>query len=117
MSDGPRPVPLLGDISLEYVQRIEHALDGGFLATRIAGLPGELQQRAGRPSHRIRIRGVLFGETAAADLKKLQDAAAAGAELTFAADITTAVDLKQVVITSFRCADSAGHPGRFGYEL
>ena len=38
-------VPLLGEISLPHVQRIEHRFDGGFERVRVAGLPGELIQR------------------------------------------------------------------------
>ena len=114
---GERPIPLLGDIALEFVQRMEHSLDGGFVATRISGLPGELQQRSGRPSHRIRIGGVLLGEKAAADLGKLQTAAETGAELTFAADIASALELQQVVITGFRAVELAGHTRRFSYAL
>lgn len=112
-----RPIPLLGDVSLEFVQTIEHALDGGFASTRIANLPGELQQRAGRPSHRIRISGVLFGETAANDLSSLQTAAATGEELTFAADITTALDLQKVVITGLHAVELAGERGRYAYQV
>lgn len=112
-----RPIPLLGDVSLEFVQRIEHSLDGGFASTRIANLPGELQQRSGRPSHRIYIAGLLFGESAADQLSSLQSAAADGAELTFAADITTALDLQKVVITGFRAVEIAAGPSRFAYEL
>jgi hypothetical protein len=112
----PRSVPLLGDISLEFIQRMEHSLDGILAATRVSGLNGELQQHSGRPSHRILIRGVLYGEDAADTLSKLQSAAQTGNELTFSADITTALDLQKVVITSFRAVESAGHPGRFSYE-
>ena len=112
-----RPIPLLGDLSLEFVQRIEHSLDGGFTSTRIANLSGELQQRSGRPSHRIYIAGLLFGDSAADQLSSVQTAAAEGAELTFAADITTALDLQRVVITSFRATEVAGEPRRFAYEV
>jgi len=115
MSD--RPMPLVGDIALEAVQLIEHAQDGGFVATRIAGLPGELQQRLARPSHRIRIAGVLFGDDALDKLGKLQQAAEAGDELSFAADITTALDLKKIVVTSFWAQAEAGVPDRYAYEL
>ena len=110
-------MPLLGDVSLELVQRIEHRLDGGFVATRIAGLEGELQQRVGRPSHRIDIVGVLAGEGAADDLGKLQQAATGGEETTFSSDITTALDLQKVVVDSIHAEQLAGYPDRFRYSL
>jgi len=113
----PRPVPLLGDISLAFVQQIEHTLAGGFVSTRIAGLAGELQQRSGRPSHRIQMAGVLFGTEATDQLKTLQDAATNGEELPFSSDITKALNLQRVVITSFRVIEMAGQPDRFLYEL
>lgn len=112
-----RPTPLLGDVSLQYVQTIEHHLDGGFRATSVIGLPGELQQRAARPSHRIRLTGVLFDASAGDDLAKLQDAAGAGAELTFSADIATALDLQKVVITQFGARAEAGRPDWISYDL
>jgi hypothetical protein len=115
--NGTRPVPLLGAITLQYVQTMAHALAGGFAATRIAGLAGEVQQRTGRPSHRIEITGVLFGEKTADDLKALQAAASEGTELTFAADISTALDLQRVVITSFRAVEVAGQPHHVRYEI
>jgi hypothetical protein len=112
-----RPVPLLGGVSLELVQRIEHSLDGGFSATPIAGLPGELQQRTSRRSHRVHIAGVLAGDKARDELKKLQDAAAAGGELDFSSDITSALDLQKVVIAEIRTVEAAGEPNRFLYSL
>ncbi len=112
-----RPVPLLGDVSLEFVQRIEHSLDGGFVANRIAGLEGELQQRAGRLSHRIRISGLVFGDKAKDDLAKVQNLAKTGDEVTFSADITSALDLQKVVVTAFRAVELAGEANRFQYEL
>jgi hypothetical protein len=112
-----RPIPLLGEISLQYVQHIEHSLDAGFASSRIAGLEGELQQRSGRPSHYIRIEGVLIGETTRDDLGTLQTAAQTGEELTFAADITSALDLQKVVIRSLQDFESAGRPNQIQYRL
>jgi hypothetical protein len=112
-----RPIPLLGDISLQYVQHVEHSLDAGFASSRIAGLEGELQQRSGRPSHHIRIEGVLIGETTRDDLGTLQTAAQTGAELTFAADITSALDLQKVVIRSLQDYESAGRPNQIHYHI
>lgn len=112
-----RPIPLLGDISLSYVQHIDHSLDAGFTPTRIAGLNGELQQRSGRPSHHIRIAGLLIGDSAHDDLGKLQTAAQAGSELTFSADITSALDLQKVVIRSFHGQEKAGQPNCIPYVV
>jgi hypothetical protein len=112
-----RPIPLLGDVPLEVVQSIEHLLDAGFVATPIAGLEGELHQRAARGSHRIAVRGMLLGEGAADALAKLQEAAAAGEEVSFAADIAAALELEQVVIESFHATEDAGRPGTYHYDL
>jgi hypothetical protein len=110
-------VPLLGDISLQYVQRIEHSLDGGFAPTRIPGLAGTLQQNIGRLSHEILIAGILFGSEAPGQLETLQQAVAANEELTFAANITSALELQKVVITRFRAVEVAGRPNTYHYEI
>jgi len=112
-----RPIPLLGDISLEFVQRIEHSLDAGWAPTRVQGLDGDVQQRSGRPSHQVRISGVLIGEGARDALGKLQAAAKTGEELTFTSDITSALDLQKVVIQRFRAEEMAGRPNRIQYDL
>jgi hypothetical protein len=116
MSDG-RSTPLLGDIPLEAVQSVEHALDGGFVPLRVAGLAGELQQRLARPSHRIHLSGILIGDDARQQIGRLQSAAAAGDELTFAADIVTALDLTRVAIDEFWARETAGAPGRYEYRI
>ncbi len=110
-------VPLLGDISLQSIQRIDHRLDGGFDPIRIPGLAGELQQRIGRLSHEIFLTGTLFGAEAAGQLETLQQAAAAGDELTFAADITSALELQKVVITRFRAVEVAAQPHTWFFEI
>jgi hypothetical protein len=109
--------PIVGGITLTAVQRIDHVVDGGFAAVSIPGLDGDVLQRAGRGSHGIRIQGVLRGETAADDLAALQAAAVAGEETPFAADISTALELQQVVITDFRAREVAGFDEVVTYEL
>jgi hypothetical protein len=99
------------------VLRLEHSLNTGYASTRIAGLQGELQQRSGRPSHRFAIFGVLSGSEAADQIQTLQKAATADEELTFSADIATALDLQKVVITRFRVVELAGRPNFFDYEI
>lgn len=115
--DNQRSIPLLGDISLNYVQHIQQSIHGGFISTSIPGLSGQLQMRSGRPSHEIHIRGILFGEDAAGDLESIQLAAQTGEELTFSSDITSALDFQHVVITSFNAWEEAAMPHRFTYEI
>lgn len=110
-------MPLLADVALTSVQRIDQAIDGRLTPVPVLSLDGDVHQRSARGSHRIRILGLLHGETMADDLATLQETASAGAEVTFAADIVTALDLQQVVITSFRATAQAGRPGEVAYEL
>ena len=110
-------VPLLGDISLQYVQSIEHSLDGGYTATRILGLAGQLQQNTGRLSHQVFITGTLFGSEATSQLESLQQTATSGEELTFAANIVSALELQKVVISQFRAVESAAQPNIWQYEI
>src|SRR3954465_6664499 len=112
-----RPIPLIGDIPLHAVQTISHQLDTGFAPVRIAGLDGEVQQRAGRPSHRFLIEGLLLGDGAKDALGKLQSAAASGEELTFAADISSALDLSKVVLGGRAAEKPPGRAERIAYRL
>lgn len=112
-----RPMPLVGDIPLTSVQQIDHVMNGGFERIAIPGLDGDVLQRAGRGSHTIWIRGVITGDTALSDLGKLQQLAADGSEVSFTADITTALELAQVVVTDLRAWAVAGTVAHVGYEL
>lgn len=116
-SSSPRSIPLLGDIALTAVQSLTHELEAGFRPIPVVGLAGEVQQQVGRSSHVIRITGLLHGETAADDLAALQQAASDGTTLTFAADIVSALELQDVVITALRAQAVAGRPGETAYEL
>lgn len=112
-----RPMPLLGDVALTAVQRVEQGLDAGFHDVPVLGLPGHAQQRSGRPSVRISVLGVLHGETALDDLATLQTLATSGDETSFATDIVTALDLQQVVVTRFAASEEAGRPGVVAFSL
>jgi hypothetical protein len=110
-------MPLVGDIALSSVQQIDHAMSAGFQPIAVPGLDGDVLQRAGRGSHGIWIRGVLSGDTAMADLGKLQKLAAAGTEVPFSTDITVALELEQVVIADLRAHAVAGTTKLVGYDL
>ena len=113
----PAALPLIGDLTLSAVQQIDHTLDAGFVRVGVPGLDGDVLQRAGRGSHTMWIRGVFSGDTALDDLGALQLMAAAGDEVTFSADITSALELEQVVVADLRAQVVAGTQNLVGYEI
>jgi phage protein U len=111
------PVPMIDDIELKAVQVIRQETDQDFVRQKIAGLPGTLHQRLGRGSHRVLLSGMLMPDTATADLEKLQKKAAAGEEVTFTADIATALTIDKMVIESFRAEQQIGPAGQIAYSI
>ena len=111
------PAPMIDDIELRAVQVIRQETDQDFVRQKIAGLPGTLHQRLGRRSHRVLLSGVLLPETATADLEKLQKKAEAGEEVTFTADITTALTIDKMVIEAFNAEQHVGPAGQVAYSI
>lgn len=108
---------MIGDIELKAVHWIRQEIDQGLAPQRIPGLEGTLQQRLGRHSHRVALAGLLLVDTSAADLKTLQEKAASGEEVTFTADITTALTVEHMVIESFAAEQVAGRPDQYAYTI
>jgi len=111
------PVPMIDDVELKAVQAIRQESDQDFVRQRIAGLDGTLHQKLGRGSHRVVLSGVLLPGSAEDDLKKLQTKAASGEEVTFTADITTALNIEKMVIESFRAEQQVGPQGQVAYTI
>lgn len=110
-------IPMIDDIELKAVQGIWQETDAGFVPLRVPGLPGTVHQNVSRRSHRVLLRGVLLPDTAVDDLGKLQKKAAAGEEVTFTADITTALEIQKMVIEWFRAGQQVGQTGQTTYEI
>lgn len=108
---------MIDDVELGAVQWLRQETEQGFARQRVAGLDGTLHQKVGRHSHRVVLTGVLLPATAPDDLAALQGKVAAGAEVTFAADITTALEVDRMVIESFAAEQMPGSPGQFAYTL
>jgi len=108
---------MIDDVELKAVQHVRQETDQGFVQQRIAGLDGTLHQKIGRRSHRVELTGFLLPGTATDDLKKLQEKASAGAEVTFAADITTALSIEKMVIERFVAEQGVGPAGQIGYQI
>jgi hypothetical protein len=112
-----RAVPMIGDLELDVVEWMRQLTRQRTLSVPVAGLAGDVQQRLGRASHEIEIAGVLLGEGVADRLGELQDKAGTGEEVTFTADITTALELDKVVVLAAAFEEEAGRPGRYRYRL
>jgi phage protein U len=110
-------VPMIDDVELKAVQWIRQQTDQGFAEQRVVGLAGSVHQRLGRRSHRVLLAGVLVPETAAGDLEALQTKAAAGEEVTFTADIATALAVEHMVIESFSAEQVVGAGARYAYTI
>jgi hypothetical protein len=111
------PTPMLDDIELKAVQVIRQEIEQGYRRRRIAGLDGTLHEHLGRRSHRVVIGGLLLADTAADDLAGLQKKAASGEEVTFTADIASALDIEKMVIESFAAEQVVGPAGQTAYAI
>ncbi len=111
-----RPIPMVADVALDAVSSIRQRTVNRITAVPVADLPGDVQQSLGRGSYEIEIAGVLVTD-ARAQLEELQGKAAEGAEVPFTADITTALELDQVIIVEAEFSESAGRPDRYVYRL
>jgi len=111
------PSPMIDDLELKAVQVLRQETRPDFARQRIAGLEGTLHQRLGRGSHRVLIAGLLVPETAVADLETLQKKAASGEEVTFTADITTALEVEKMVIEHLEAEQRVGPGKQTAYRL
>lgn len=111
------PVPMIDDLELKAVQHIRQESAASFAEQPIVGLDGTLHQKLGRQSHRVELRGFLLPDTATDDLKTLQEKSSAGAEVTFTADITTALKIDKMVIERFRAEQTVGPQGQIAYHI
>jgi hypothetical protein len=112
-----RAVPTIDDIQLDPVLVIRQRTRARIDSTPVVGLAGDVQQRLGRASHEVELRGLIHGEDALDKLDTLQDKLIAGDEVDFTADITTALEIAKMVVIEAEFEELAGHPNRFEYRL
>lgn len=112
-----RAVPTIDDIQLDPVLAIRQRTRTRLGPTPVVGLAGDVQQRLGRASHEVELRGLLHGDDALDKLDALQDKVTSGEEVDFTADITTALEIAKMVIVEAEFEELAGHPNRFEYRL
>jgi phage protein U len=108
---------MIDDIELKAVQHVCQDTAAAFAEQHIVGLDGTLHQKLGRRSHRVELRGLLLPDTATDDLKSLQEKSSKGDEVTFTADITTALSIDKMVIERFSAEQHVGPAGQIAYEI
>jgi phage protein U len=111
------PVPMIDDIELKAVQHVRQETAASFAEQHVIGLNGTLHQKMGRRSHRVELRGFLLPDTAVDDLKKLQEKSSKGEEVTFTADITTALTIDKMLVERFQAEQQVGPPGQIAYQI
>jgi hypothetical protein len=109
--------PMIDDVELKAAQAVRQETDQALVEHRIAGLDGTVHQNLGRRSHRVVLSGILLPDTAADDLKTLQEKASSGAEVTFTADITTALSVDHMVIESLAVEQDVELGGAYAYTV
>ena len=109
--------PMIDDIELKAVQQIRQETHQDFALQHAIGLDGTLHQKMGRRSHHVWLWGYLLPATAEDDLKNLQEKASGGDEVTFTADIVTALKVDKMVIESFRAEQSVGPANQTAYAI
>jgi Outer membrane protein and related peptidoglycan-associated (lipo)proteins len=107
--------PILGDIELQNVQKIDIEEDQVFTQHSVPALEGDFLQGLGRSSNRVTLNGVLTGPVAGEGLKTLREKFRAAEPVPFVADITTATQVGQVFIEEMEVRELAGKPERFEY--
>jgi hypothetical protein len=113
----PPGKPLLGDVELQQVQRIQTEQDQVLIGHGVPSLEGDFLQRAGRRSNKIMLTGVLTGAKAGEGLRKLREKFRAAEPVPFVSDIVSATRLNKVLIEEMIVRELAGKPERFEYAL
>lgn len=109
--------PMIGEIELELVQKIETDEDQVLVQHSVPALEGDFLQRLGRRASRIKLSGVMTGPESAESLKTLRAQFRDGEPTSFVADIATATQVGDVLIEEFGVRELAGKAERFAYEL
>lgn len=109
--------PMLGDLELEQVQRIETDQDQVLLAHEVPALEGDFLQRLGRRGTGVTLSGVLTGPESKEGVAALREKFHAAEPVSFVADIATATRVDEVLIEQLDVRELAGRPERFEYAF
>ncbi len=109
--------PMLGDVELQLVQKIETDEDEVLTQHGVPALEGDFLQRQRRRATQITLSGVLTGPEAGEGLKTLRDKFRAAEPVPFVVDIATATRIDDMLIEEMGVRELAGRPERFEYAF
>ena len=110
--------PMIGEWEVPRIERIETVESRRIARLPVPGLLGDLQQDLGASSLAVEIAGSLHGDEARDEfLGEVRASFRAGDPVSFAADITAATELSQVLIEALDLEEVADAAGGFRYRV
>src|SRR3974377_1134378 len=108
----PGSRPVLDDLELSLVQKIDSDQDQELAETSVPGLDGDFLASEGRHATRFTLPGVITGDNAKDGLKKIREKFTIAEPVPFVADIATATKVDKVLIEEMGVRELAGRPDR-----
>jgi outer membrane protein OmpA-like peptidoglycan-associated protein len=109
--------PILDDLELQQVQKVEAEENESVSRHSVPALEGDFLQDLGRRAVRITLNGVLTGPDAGDGLKHLREKFQTAQPVPFVNDIATATSVDKVLIEAMDVRELAGKPERFEYGI
>lgn len=109
--------PILDDLELQQVQKVEAEERESVSRHSVPGLEGDFLQDLGRRAVRITLNGVLTGPDSGDGLKHLREKFQKAEPVSFVNDIATATSVDKVLIEAMDIREIAGKPERFEYGI
>jgi hypothetical protein len=110
--------PMIGEWEVPRIERIETLEERRIARLPVPGLLGDIQQDLGAASLTVEICGSLQGDEARDDfLQSLRESFRAGDPVSFAADITNAAELDQVLIDELLLEEVNDAADSFHYRI
>ena len=110
--------PMIGEWEVPRIERIETLEERRVARLPVPGLLGDIQQDLGASSLMVEICGSLQGDEARDDfLQSLRESFRAGDPVSFAADITNAAELDQVLIDELALEEVNDAADSFHYRI
>jgi hypothetical protein len=109
--------PMLGEIELQLVQKIDTEQEQVLAQHAIPALDGDFLQGLGRRASRVTLSGTMTGPEAGEQLKTLREKFRTAEPVSFVADIATATKVDEVIIEEMAVRELAGKSERFEYAI